>query len=418
MIKLYKDPRNKRGEWYAEIQLRLQTMGKLKRDGKSRKTYRTRQCTGCTNKKDAQKWADTKRESLIDLDNKQVRGHNIHDLYLHDLLKIYYEKFGSVKGNLKDPTQHSTCIKRLTLKDFPIKKTIKTGKIKYYKPIPNVPVSEFKGKMVQDLINIRKEEGLRHSSIKKDANFIQGAFNWYERYQDDFYQPKIDWPYYWKQIPSFENQRVATPDELKAIAEAIGTMKNKYRQYWMDMFWTLYYLGARVGEVVNLRWSQIDWNMLEQNYKQENYGQQVGGILLERTKTNNETWITMSSELRKILLRRKNIQEMEEDDSCFVFQSPRKRMPGVIASNRSRVIVRAIDIAGLNDDEELVKKKGKFTIHSLRRTAATHMAKAGMSAVELQTTLGHSDLRMSQKYIAIAQNVSSGPNVLEKVMEG
>ena len=59
----------------------------------------------------------------------------------------------------------------------------------------------------------------------------------------------------------------------------------------------------------------------------------------------------------------------------------------------------AIDKVGLNDDEELVKKKGKFTPHSLRDSYASILAQTGdINLFELQELLGHTTPQMTQKY--------------------
>ena len=62
-------------------------------------------------------------------------------------------------------------------------------------------------------------------------------------------------------------------------------------------------------------------------------------------------------------------------------------------------IQHAIDKVGLNANERLVKKKGKFTPHSLRDSYASILAQSGeVGLFEIQQLLGHTTPQMTQKY--------------------
>ena len=62
-------------------------------------------------------------------------------------------------------------------------------------------------------------------------------------------------------------------------------------------------------------------------------------------------------------------------------------------------IQTAIDKVGLNDNERLVAKKGKFTPHSLRDSYVSLLAQSGeVHLYEIQQLLGHTTPQMTQKY--------------------
>ena len=62
-------------------------------------------------------------------------------------------------------------------------------------------------------------------------------------------------------------------------------------------------------------------------------------------------------------------------------------------------IQTSIDKVGLNDNERLCAKKGKFTPHSLRDSYASLLAQSGeVGLFEIQEPLGHTTPQMTQKY--------------------
>ena len=63
----------------------------------------------------------------------------------------------------------------------------------------------------------------------------------------------------------------------------------------------------------------------------------------------------------------------------------------------SKAIIKAMDEAGLND-EETVKNIGRANIHTLRHTYASWLRQRGLGLDELQHLLGHSTLQMTMRY--------------------
>jgi len=63
---------------------------------------------------------------------------------------------------------------------------------------------------------------------------------------------------------------------------------------------------------------------------------------------------------------------------------------------------------GLNDNKQLVKQKGKFTLHSLRDSYASNLVKSGkVELYDLQKILGHTTPTMTQKYAHLKPNEAS-----------
>jgi integrase len=61
------------------------------------------------------------------------------------------------------------------------------------------------------------------------------------------------------------------------------------------------------------------------------------------------------------------------------------------ATRSARRFIRARDAAGLNDTG--------LTLHDLRHTFGSLLARAGYAAVETQQLLGHADLQVTQRYL-------------------
>jgi integrase len=83
-------------------------------------------------------------------------------------------------------------------------------------------------------------------------------------------------------------------------------------------------------------------------------------------------------------------------DSMYVFPhafDTEKPKTGYLGALRN-----GIDKPGLNDPE-LVRRYGKFTVHSLRDSYATRLTEQGIVPSELMHLLGHANEEMSMKYI-------------------
>ena len=127
-------------------------------------------------------------------------------------------------------------------------------------------------------------------------------------------------------------------------------------------------------------------------------------LYLHREKVDNEGEIGLDDDCMAMLRRR---FDERDETSPFVFQSEygygRKREGKFKRLNqpigRPRHIDYAIEKSGLNDDPVLVKKKGKFTIHSLRDSYASILAQSGQHDInEIRQLLGHTTTQMTQKY--------------------
>jgi integrase len=128
--------------------------------------------------------------------------------------------------------------------------------------------------------------------------------------------------------------------------------------------------GARQGEIMTLRWGQID------------FGRQV--ITLHETKNGERRALPLVGEAFTLLQERSKVRSLK-DDRIFPPRAYAKKaqcLDLTVPWNAAR------KAAGLND----------FHWHDLRHTAASYLAMNGVSLVEIAKVLGHRTLAMVARY--------------------
>lgn len=123
--------------------------------------------------------------------------------------------------------------------------------------------------------------------------------------------------------------------------------------------------GMRRGEILSLRWAQVDFGR--------------GQIHLTRTKSGKERDIPINTVIRDLLFN------LERHSSGFVFASEKT---GRALTHCKRGFATALKTARIED----------LHFHDLRHTAATRMAEMGAEPSTIKEILGHSDLRMTDRY--------------------
>ena len=152
--------------------------------------------------------------------------------------------------------------------------------------------------------------------------------------------------------------------------------------------------GARKSEVLKAKWKDIDmYNMM---------------WTIPTSKSGKKRYIPISNELHKLILqipKRKNI---------YLFVSPKTNLPQndvYQAWNNARIKANLKDVR----------------MHDLRHSFASQLVNSGRSLYEVQTLLGHSSIKMTQRYAHLSNEslmsaVSCAGNLMkwddEKVEEG
>jgi integrase len=146
--------------------------------------------------------------------------------------------------------------------------------------------------------------------------------------------------------------------------------------------------GARAGEILGLRWSQID------------FGRRTITLHHGETKNSMARALPLSGEVFNLLQVRNKVRKIDDDR---VFPPP----DGCKALDLREPWKAALVAAGIDVRE--VRHKGRkpgmtsdFRWHDLRHTAASYLTMAGVSAIEVARILGHKTLAMSLRYSHLA----------------
>lgn len=213
-----------------------------------------------------------------------------------------------------------------------------------------------------------------------------------------------------------EKRRALTIEEQEALIEFVKG-SNTYRR-WLNLLTFFLGTGCRVGEVVGIRWKDIDFEnrTISINHSVAYRAYDASGckfhISTPKTPTSIRT-IPMLNEVRTALLQekkaqmQKGISKLEIDGySGFVFLNRNGNLH--IPSNVNSVFY---DITGAYNRQEEQKAKqekrkpryiGHFSAHSLRHTFCTRFCENETNIKVIQEIMGHSDIGVTMNVYAEA----------------
>ncbi len=192
---------------------------------------------------------------------------------------------------------------------------------------------------------------------------------------------KIKFPKVSKAFPVFISET-----ELKAILD------NTNEPFLKDLFFTAFYTGMRLGELVNMKWS---WIGLNENQITVHCSDTF------TTKSKKERIIPFNQNLSKVFVDRfPKIFNITFDD--FVFNDSRgKKLNEDYVSKKFKESVRAAKL-----DE-------KIHFHTLRHSFASLLVQRGVSLYIVKELLGHEELSTTQIYSHLQpQNLRDAVNLL------
>jgi len=350
--------------------------------------------TGCRNLKDT-----IDSNGLVVLGAKTWRSRYLKELQERDMdrkgkaVKVYlYDGFQSFiesdsSQRLEKAEDHHTILRRIM------------GKMKKHKRLKNCLTEELTYDDIVALRTARLEAGFANSTWNKELYFISGALAWLAETKYCYVEPMR-----WKKLrlEPFAKMRWASMDVLQQVYDDIITLEDdpSYQgpspsngsMIYKDAALLLMRTGARSGEIKSLRW--------------EHFKDNEGTITIRRTKvrkSKKHEWITLElpNDAHEMLRRRMRNRRTDVSrdgrtwESPYIFPSPTRRG---IPINNFRHIAMAIDRAGLNDDPDIIRQSGRFTVHSLRDSYASFLVQRGTPLLEVQELLGHSSATMTQKY--------------------
>ena len=140
--------------------------------------------------------------------------------------------------------------------------------------------------------------------------------------------------------------------------------------------------GLRKGELVALRWRDIDWAARRIRVRQ-NYVRGQFGTPKSRRSTRS---VPMADQVGGVLDQLSKVSHFAAPDD-LVFAHPVTGQP-LAKANMSRRLRKALEAAGLEPHR----------FHDLRHTFGTRMAAVGTPLRTLQEWMGHRDIATTQRY--------------------
>jgi integrase len=196
-----------------------------------------------------------------------------------------------------------------------------------------------------------------------------------------------------KSIEELEKQEVPKYMEKEELALLLHTAANKGLDLDYLIFLTLSYTGMRVGELVALKWKDIDLDehtiSITKTYYNPNNNTLDFQLVPPKTRKSKRT-IVVDEEVILALkghmeLQKKTKEQVGEAylDKGFIF-AKKEKQPGypIFIKTVENRMARLLKLAGL---------KPELTPHSLRHTHTSLLAEAKVGLEEIMDRLGHCD---------------------------
>lgn len=337
----------------------------------------------------------TKRKSIYGATRTEVRDK------LAEILKEVN------KGQLIDDT-------RITLQEWILvwiedykKLSIKRSSVdnyyRYFKyhikdtKLGKTPIKKVTSNQIQKFINEKSkngrvdgEGGLSSSSVKHIFNVIYGAMD-----QALKNSMLVQNPCHAVVLPKKDRKEILffTPEEANRFLDSVKSSKY-YPMYSLELV-----TGLRLGEIIALRWENIDFDKMTicikqtaaivSKIEQKDIGVIHSEVLLQSPKTKKSTRTLFIEEPIASMLRRLRKEQLERlmecgdkyNNSGFVFTNDYGNMmhPRSVQEHFKRAIKK----------EELPN----LHFHCLRHTAASIMLYNGVDIKTVQEILGHEDIQ-------------------------
>ncbi|EIJ41859.1 site-specific recombinase XerD [Beggiatoa alba B18LD] len=238
-------------------------------------------------------------------------------------------------------------------------------------------VQDIKRSHVRQYVRQRKQAGVTAHTINGELRLISGVINQLN-YDHDENLPN----------PTLGNRekkprgrkRWATVAEAKHLIQAASESKNPLLLPFIQLALAT---GMRKGEILNLRWAQIDWESQT--------------IYLNQTKNGDPASIPLNQYALHAL---NTLKKYRVRSSTWVFSHPNgERLQNI--KNSFATACKKAKIEGL-------------TIHDLRRTVGSWLINSGERLEIVQEVLRHKDIGTTREYYAHLEK-SKAREALEKL---
>lgn len=216
-------------------------------------------------------------------------------------------------------------------------------------------------RQISAYITKRKRGGAKNATINRELEILRRAFNLGFKAQPQLVLKPITF----EKLPE-DNIREGLLPHAQYLKLREG-LPEPYKTFLVCG----YHLGTRAGELLQIRWENVDFERKE--------------IVIKRytTKIKEPRILPIYGDMMAFLLTVKASRDLLYPDCPWVFQRRGKRF--IFTHKTWNSMVKELGAPGLH-------------FHDLRRTAVTNMIEAGFSEKEAMTISGHRTDRMLRRY--------------------
>ncbi len=259
------------------------------------------------------------------------------------------------------------------------------------------------------------EEGLSRKTIINHLNFAHGVFAFAVKngwctsnpvaMTDRPQQEQVDPDIRFLDLEEFE-ALLRAAERRAASAEQDGESGDVRARTDYVMYLTAGMTGLREGELVALRWRDVDWTASVIRVRRS-YTRRAWGTPKSRRSSRA---VPMADRLAGALDRHYKRSAYQGDDH-LVFCHPQTGEPYDASQIRKRFYA-AMEDAGMG---ERCGRDGGITFHSLRHTFGTRAAAAGVPMRTLQEWMGHRNIATTEIYADYAPDPAFGAAFAERM---
>lgn len=168
-----------------------------------------------------------------------------------------------------------------------------------------------------------------------------------------------------------------------------------------------YHLGLRAGEAYGVRWKNIDFKKKTIYIEgQVTYNESIKEWVYYPPKKGSRRLISMDDELRELLLREKQRQELNKKSQKYVYvKIDENKVINYFEGENADFVVQFKygGFVGSNARQHIANVAHKelnipFTFHSLRHTHCSELAAKGVDVIYLYKRMGHKSIQTTLKY--------------------
>jgi integrase len=246
----------------------------------------------------------------------------------------------------------------------------------------SLPLRRFNTVVVEQLQTDLMNRGLKNSSCNKVLNILKHMFT-----------KAVEWDMVESEVLKRVRKVKLLQDNSKRLRylskEECQALINSCDPHLKPVVITALNTGMRRGEILNLKWDQVDLRH--------------GFILLDVTKNGERREIPINKTLEALFLDKSLIRRL---DVPYVFYDP---VTGKPYQNVKRSFKTALRKAKIRD----------FHFHDLRHTFASHLVMSGVDITTVKELLGHKTLTMTLRYSHLAPSHKvKAVDILDNALNG